>query len=655
MDIIINYNTCNRKMPAIVFQLMIFVNKAPFSAHISLACLITIPISINIWLFQSGPAKYHIKVSPQCSICVKRIFDEEIVTALFGKDHLYKGQIQPFALPALGSAYRQSNDYLFCRTKRCSCDSPVEYTTVHLECYQIFLRACDFGKIPKEHALQKLWIFTSWRLPWENALSMPASSVDIPTDAKSLQIVGQVFGINFLHRLPHELILTIWRESKDAMFWRCLTIIRLLNEIETMTSELQVAPLDQVLSWHRNGKLEFAPVSTMYPITRLTIDQEGIKEVERLPCRPDYTGDTHHDYTFIVKEGTSLHGIEAQFQDGRLRLRTTQFQFNYPNIWNTPAPPRFSLCKGLIPGNFTSRRLQVVNTQKVIGITFFFLQDRLYDIYIHDSDKSSANTLFEQLSPDMRKSAFWVYLPIGPTDKMLVFGTRFLAIGEYNVLIRMEKAGDVVIGRNPFFSANDYVRPSLLPEDLPSSHSVQCLGADSPVTLLYGESRQGSDIPVLAAYCESPNWNLPGPFMLEKPAPERFHRLGYYSRAPLDQIAEVTVYYKPDNGGCRGILMRYMNGGCRAVGQCRVNVDPSKRVAEPSLICVRKDLYTDVQDLAQEKTLVKFTHGNLHDKLDKTWVRYPLEGYIEFHFCFEHVLVEITTEFRDDVVRPLER
>ncbi|KAM6487043.1 hypothetical protein HDV62DRAFT_140691 [Trichoderma sp. SZMC 28011] len=613
-------------------------------------------ITARSTLWSKGPVKYHVKASPQCSICVGRILDKEIAMALFGKTHVYKGQTKPFPLPPMGSAYRPSNEYLFCRMKRCSCDSSIEYTTVHFECYQIFLRVCEFGKLQQEYALQKLWISTAWRLPWKNAFFMPASNVYIPTSPRSLELSGQLFGIPFLHRLPQELLLPIWRESKDSLFWRCMSIIRMVTEFETNTPELQIEPLDQVVSWRRNGKLECAPASAMHPITKLTIDQEGIKKVERLSCRPQYTGETHSDSTFIVEEGSSLHGIEAQLQDGRLRLQTTQIQPKYPYIWNTPAPPRFSLCNAQIPDVFETWKLQALNTQKIVGITFFFLQDKLYDLYIHDSDESSANALYEQLSPDVQRGAFWIYLPIGTTDRILVLGTRFISRSEYNVLIRMEKAGDVVIGRNCFFSEDDYHHDGLLPEDWPSNRVDQCLSGEGPVTLVYGEREQGYlEIPLFGAYCESGSWTLPEPFMLEKPTPERFDRFGYYSRSPLGQIAESMVYCVPDTGGCRGILLRYKNGGCRAVGQCRVNVDPSETIAEPSLICVRKEVYRDSHGLMQEKTCVKFTHNTLDDDLDKGWARYPLEGFIEFYFFFDHVLIEITTEFNEDVVRPIER
>ncbi|KAJ4856325.1 hypothetical protein T069G_09693 [Trichoderma breve] len=396
--------------------------------------------------------------------------------ALFGENNVYKGQTQPFPFPPLGSAYRPSNEYLFCRMKRCSCDSSIEYTTVHFECYQIFLRVCDFGELQQDYVLPKLWISTTWRLPWKNAFFMPASETYIPTSPKSLELSGQLFGVTFLHRLPLELVLAIWRESKDSLFWRCMSIIRMVTEFETGTWQiLEHTPVFRCVARKPLDLMaRFAALAC--PVTKVTIDQEGIKEVERLSCRPQYAGEVHSDLTFIVEEGASLHGIEAQLQvlcDGRLRLQTTQIQHKYPYIWNTPAPPRFSLCNAQIPDVFETWRLQVVNTQKIIGITFFFLDDKLYDLYIHDSDESNANALYEQLSPDVQRGAFWIYLPIGTTDRILVLGTRFISRSEYNVLVRMEKAGDVVIGRNCFFSEDDYHHDGLLPEDWPSSRADQ--------------------------------------------------------------------------------------------------------------------------------------------------------------------------------------
>lgn len=215
----------------------------------------------------------------------------------------------------MGSFYRQTYEhivYLFCRDKACSCVSSAEYTTVHRECYKIFLRFYELRGIRKKDALKKLWISSAWRLPWPNALPMQTSYA--PADTQSLQLAGRLVGISFLHRLPPELLLTIWGESKHALFWKCVSVIRLVAQVEATSSELQVGPLDQVLSWQRNGKLEFAPVSAMYPVTRLAIDQQGIKEVERLRCMPEYTGEFHSHSTFIVEDGSSLCGIEAQLQ-----------------------------------------------------------------------------------------------------------------------------------------------------------------------------------------------------------------------------------------------------------------------------------------------------------------------------------------------------
>ncbi|TFB05509.1 hypothetical protein CCMA1212_002428 [Trichoderma ghanense] len=593
----------------------------------------------------------HVKVSPQCGICIERIFDKGPAMALYGKDDTYKGHLQPFPFPYLWSSHRESDDYLICRARDCPCTQAAEYTAVHRECYKIFLRFCELRGIRKKRALQGLWIYAAWKLPWHNALPMQASHV--PADAQSLQLAGRLVGLPFLHRLPPELLLAVWGASKHALFWKCVATIRLVAQLEATASELQVVPLDQVLSWSRGGKLESAPVSAVYPITRLTIDQEGIVKVERLRCRPRYTAEYHSHSTFIVEDGSSLCGIEAQLQNGRLRLRFTPFQLTRPYIWNTPAPPQLSLCRALVPGSFESRRFQVVDTQKIRGITFFFLSHRLYNIHIHHSDKASAYSVYEQFSQSMRQEAFWIYLPLASTDRMLVLGTRFLREGVYNLLVRMEKAGDIVIGQNRFFRKGDPIYgDDGIRKNLPHLYSDQCLSANGPVTLVYGEPKEGFSIPLIGSYCASPTQQPPRPFGLEKPSAP-LGGYGYYSRAPLSHITRATVFLNPVHGVCRGVLLHYENGGCRTVGQCRVNVDASETVDAPTMICVRAESPCNFHSCGS-RVAIKFLRDGLQDELGNGWKRHPLEGFIEFYFEDQGVSVQITSSFHEDLVRPLE-
>ncbi|KAL7812297.1 hypothetical protein V8C26DRAFT_407518 [Trichoderma gracile] len=594
----------------------------------------------------------HVKVSPQCGICLERLLDKEPAMILYGKDDTYEGHLRPFLFPFMWSAHRQSDGYLICRTNNCNCTPASEYTALHRECYKIFLRFCELRAIRKKRAHEALWICAAWKSPWPGTVPMQASHA--PADAQSLQLAGRLIGLPFLHRLPPELLLAVWSGSRNALFWRCVAAIRLVAQLEASTPELQVVPLDQVLSWERGGQLESAPVTAVYPVTRLTIDQEGIVKVERLRCMPRYRAEYHSHSTFVVEDGSSLCGIEAQLQNGRLRLRFTPFQLTRPYIWNTPAPPQLSLCRALVPGSFDSRRFQVVDTQKIQGITFFFLKHTLYHIHIHHSDKSSAYSVFERLSHSMRQDAVWIYLPLPSTDRLLVLGTRFVSEGRFNLLVRMEKAGDVVIGENSFFQEGDVVnRSDVIKKNLPYLYSDQCLSANgSPVTLVYGEPKDGFSIPLFGSYCASPTQHPPRPFGLEKPSePLRGH--GFYSRAPLSHVARATVFLNPVQGGCRGVLLHYEDGGCRTVGQCRVNVDALEMVDAPTSICTLSVSPYNIHS-SNSRVWIKFLRDAPQDELDKGWQRHPMKGFIEFYFYLGGVSVQITPSFHEDLVRPLE-
>ncbi|KAL1844965.1 hypothetical protein VTK73DRAFT_1420 [Phialemonium thermophilum] len=75
--------------------------------------------------------------------------------------------------------------------------------------------------------------------------------------------------------------------------------------------------------------------------------------------------------------------------------------------------------------------------------------------------------------------------------------------------------------------------------------------------------------------------------------PPYFNPVGdgaYHSWAPLDGVSTSVVFYGGEARYCRGVLLYYTNGGCRAIGQCRVQADPSKKV-DGSLFCFRADKF----------------------------------------------------------------
>ena len=84
--------------------------------------------------------------------------------------------------------------------------------------------------------------------------------------------------------------------------------------------------------------------------------------------------------------------------------------------------------------------------------------------------------------------------------------------------------------------------------------------------------------------------------------------------------------YDQDKEICRGILFRYQNRGSRAVGQCRLHVDPAERITRPVQLCFRRNA-------SIYKVEVKFKQ-DLREDL-KGWESRPMKGLVKFWFTRE--------------------
>lgn len=332
-------------------------------------------------------------------------------------------------------------------------------------------------------------------------------------------------------------------------------------------------------------------------------------------------------------------------QDGRLHLRTTPGQQqSRPYIWDTPNPPPLSLCNIMPLGNSSSRRLHVVDTQNIQGITFFFYKSQILNIHIHSPDKPCANYAYESLDPMTPSQVTAIYLPLPPTDKMLVLGIRQSSsmVGWMdNILVRMEKAGDIVIGETGFppYRSNA--------EGMSLGFTDECLAANGPVTLLYGESEGRNTISAFGAYCKPGNSvDLPKPFVRETPSHTVLGLGNFYSRAPLSGIAMSTVFKDAESGDCQGILLQYENGGCRALGQCLMDVYPCERTAQPTSIHIRREIDPYLASAIAKARFVCDGQGN---ELEEGWICYPLQGFIEFYLGYKERDIEIESGFSRDI------
>jgi hypothetical protein len=121
----------------------------------------------------------------------------------------------------------------------------------------------------------------------------------------------------------------------------------------------------------------------------------------------------------------------------------------------------------------------------------------------------------------------------------------------------------------------------------------------------------------------------------------------WYTSAPLENVIRIDTLHDPDTGFCRGMLLEYANGAQRAVGDCRVGVDPVTTYTRPVRLCISRGkrtlprvegVYASEWDDGREKKgwvmrvkcsgLEEEDHGHQGDEGE--WKSYELRGWLVF-------------------------
>lgn len=218
------------------------------------------------------------------------------------------------------------------------------------------------------------------------------------------------------------------------------------------------------------------------------------------------------------------------------------------------------------------------------------------------------DTFTWNLTDRLQRFVVWIYVPISPPDRILALGIRkALQSRALSVLIRTALIGDIFVGS----------RSRLQVED-------KLLAGSAPLTMVYGEPREGDAVRFFGAYCDKPfsDQTRPPPFLLIKRGPCPITG-AYFSWAALHDVSSTLVFYDKATGYCRGILFRYQNQGLRAVGQCRLQVDPAESIIQPLRLCFRAQT-NNVQ--------VQFKHTEMDGE---GWESRPMKGLVKFWFTPE--------------------
>lgn len=197
-----------------------------------------------------------------------------------------------------------------------------------------------------------------------------------------------------------------------------------------------------------------------------------------------------------------------------------------------------------------------------------------------------------------------------------------------SIVIRTKLVGDVIVGMQCKGAIRDWN-----------------FGVSAPLTMIYGEPKQGSSINLFGAYCRIPADEGPANpvFRLPNPSGSTMDDNAYFSWAPLSGVSSTLVFYDEHNGACKGILFRYRNGGARAVGQCRLQVDPTQGVDQPVRVCFRVDSCSSRFNRTLYLTRVKFEQTPQAGGTAEVegWESHQMEGMIKFWFTTESGFVAV--------------
>lgn len=167
------------------------------------------------------------------------------------------------------------------------------------------------------------------------------------------------------------------------------------------------------------------------------------------------------------------------------------------------------------------------------------------------------------------------------------------------------------------------------------------LGAN-PSALIYQEHRYES-IPyqhLLACRSKSAQdntWKFPGPEIDVVPDKGPL----YFGSAPLARTSSTKTFLDPITASCRGIIIRYEDGTERALGQCRVGVDPSEICIKPQQIRYQIVSWASVDAKLGVNAKVEFRGETTHEKLPEGWVSANMSGELKCWFNEEVLVVRV--------------
>ncbi|KAL6893318.1 hypothetical protein GGI43DRAFT_178260 [Trichoderma evansii] len=524
----------------------------------------------------------HLGIYPQCGICVQDLETRESIQVLFRYAPKVFVCSPSFLLPESDMFQLKTSRFELCKKTNCHvCIKAPDTIPVHKDCYAVVRKECTNHDIFAIN--MRLWAVAAFRKPWNYSqpLFLPHP---MNTDMSSIETVIKQIGLPKLLDLPLEIVGMIRGYSERSLFWRSVaacTLAGYISETIDQPLELQTTPLAEIMDWKRGVAITSASPNSLPPFITITIDSDGIRSISRQGYPSEYSQRCSTNTAYIVlsqdDEIWSKLGVDNIY--GRCRLVVPP-KMEPPRIWNTPTPPTWSSCNMSINGHDLFRkwpRLTAINLGGITGITFFLDLGSLANIHIHYPGGPSAMDTYNKMGSTLRSFCVWIYVPISKDDQVAGIGVERDLGRPFSLLIQTEKSGDIIVGpHNEFFKD-------------------QCFVHAAPLTFIYQQLKRWEtthELGFVGTYSAGePARKMEEDFPVDRyeRSPLSFHSFVetiYFSWAPLEDVASAVIFRKRHKGVTRGIMLRYLNGGSRALGQCRVGVDLAQEVFLPTTICI---------------------------------------------------------------------
>ncbi|EXA51634.1 hypothetical protein FOQG_03490 [Fusarium oxysporum f. sp. raphani 54005] len=441
------------------------------------------------------------------------------------------------------------------------------------------LLSCFSAILSSARCHGSIWVASAWKFPWRHRPPQRKPRLDL-TDTTLVSIGGPVaeaICIPGLASLPQEVLQMVRSYIPSNLLWRYSHIQGTAEEMSRPFQNLLEPEQDAtrfslaaVKAWKRGVQGMDAACDESEAelfIVRLTVDCLGLKEIQRLQDWPGYNHIRSNTcaYVFFTQEQANSSFISSKF--GRAFIENPHdsraFQF-----WDTPSPPLRGLKMFPRPDRPGSIRYRTVDLLNTTGLTFFFLRGFIMAVHPHTANSPVAAPTIQHFSRYEQDHMIWTYIPISSTDSLLRIGVG--DAWQRHIEICTKLTGTFLFGPYQCYTDTDDVSgngPSVLVHNVPTK-------------------RVGGSLGIVTEH------NFESESLLSFP---RYHKDDkdpsglrcINTEVPAKNITHADVYYNRRNGYYKGLLLEYANGAQRAVGQCRIGIDPFKAYGKPSWICYR--------------------------------------------------------------------